>query len=162
MECANCAGTGTTVIAVIALVLIIIAIIVFAVLYFFPSTQGLLEVRGVNFDVINGQATGGGGTGGAGTAETLDTGTNNLYISQPLVGNVNLTIAANSRNFVGMTIGIKNTTMQGGTGTINLVAGSGVTLSPGGITNGLTVPPGDFAWFVVSSIGTTQTFTRLE
>ena len=160
MECANCAGTGTTVIAVIALVLIIIFIIIALVFFFFPSSQTLLEVRGVNFDVINGVATVGGMTGS--NSETLNTGANNLYISQPLVGDISLTINSNNNNFIGMTIGIKNMTMQGGEGNINLIPGSGVTLNPGGITNGLIIGPGDFGWFVVTSIASTQTFTRLE
>jgi len=156
MQCSNCAGTGTTIIAVIALVLIIIAIIVFTVLYFFPSTQGLLEIRGVNFDIVNGITI-----GNTGASESLPTGINNLYVSQPLIGDINLTVLSNSRNFIGMTIGIKNTTSQTGTGNINLVNGQGVTLLPGGLTNGTIVKPGQFALFVVTSIGSTQTFTRL-
>lgn len=162
MECENCAGTGTTIIAVIALILIIIFIIVAVVFFFFPSSQTILEVRGVNFDVINGQATGGGVTG-TNNQESFPTGANNLYISQPLVGDITLTIQPSSLNFIGMTIGIKNITSDlSPTGAINLAPGSGVTLSPGGIDGGLTVFPGDFAWFVVTTTGNTQTFTRLE
>ena len=109
MECSNCAGTGTTVIAVIALILIIIAIIVFAILYFFPSAQSFIEVRGVNFDLINGIAT---GSTSSTNSDSLPTGINNLYLSQALIGDINLTILSNTRNFVGLTIGIKNTTLQ--------------------------------------------------
>ena len=159
MECADCAGWGTTLMAALALILIIIFIIVAVVFFFFPSSQGLLEVRGINFDIINGNVTGG-ATGSV--SESMPTGANNLYISQPLVGNINLTIESNSRNFVGMTIGIKNTTSETGTGDITLVSGAGVTLDPGGITDGLIIEPSEFAWFVVTSIGSTQVFTRLE
>jgi len=160
MNCADCAGTGTTIIAVIALILIIIFIIVALVFFFFPSSQTVLEVRGVNFDIITGNITGSGATGG--NSESMPTGANNLYISQPLVGDINLTIESNSRNFVGMTIGIKNVTLETGTGDITLVQGAGITLDPGGIADGLIIKPSEFAWFVVTSIGSTQVFTRLE
>lgn len=167
--CTNCAGTGTTIIAVIALVLIIILIIVGIVFFFFPSSETLLEVRGTNFIVINGTSSGGTGatgitgftglTGGTAASEDFPTGANNLYISRQLTGPLDLRIQPNSRNFVGMTIGVKNTSSSNG-GTITLTPGSNVTLDAGGGGSDLLVFPGEFAWMVYTG-GTNQTFLRL-
>lgn len=145
--CANCAGTGTTIIAVVALILVIILIILVIIFYFYPSKATLLEVRGVNFNVIPGTSNGASGiTGFTGPAPSvnLQTGSNYLYISNPLTGPLNVVIQPSNDNFIGMTIGVKNTSPPGG-GTITLVPGAGVELNP---SNDLTVPPGDFAWLV--------------
>lgn len=167
-SCTDCAGTGTTIIAIIALVLVIILIILGIVFFIYPSRATLLEVRGTNFIVTPGKSTGGtagvtggtgstGATGGTADLETFDTGANYLYISKALTGPLNLQIQPNSHNFVGMTIGIKNTSATGG-GVITLTEGSGVTLEPSAPPLDLLVPPGDFAWMVVTG---DQTFLRL-
>src|SRR5437762_83919 len=141
-SCYNCAGTGTTIIAVIALILVIILIILVAVFFFFPSSQTILDIRGINFNVKNGIATGStGATGTSGTnADSLDTGANNLYISQPLVGDITLTLNSSSLNFVGLTVGVKNTTDSSSTDSTITLLGNGVKIDPGGLDN--TVEPG--------------------
>jgi hypothetical protein len=151
------AGTGTTIIAVIALILVIILIIVVVVFYFFPSEATRLEVRGVNFDIIRGSQTGATGS----NTDTMTTGNNNLYMSAQLTSDLTLSVNSASTNFIGMTIGIKNNTSGTG-GNIIVANGSGVTMSAGGITDGLTLAPGEFAWFVLDSIGNTQNFVRLD
>lgn len=158
MECTNCAGTGTTIIAVLALILIIIFIIIAVVFFFFPSTQTTLEVRGVNFDIINGNSTG----GSTGTSESMPTGANFLYMSQPLVGNLTLTLQSSSSNFVGLCIGIKNTTTEGTSDADIFLSGNGIQIEPGGLNNPNTVVPGDFAILVCTATGSPQKFTRLQ
>lgn len=166
-DCTSCAGTGTTVIAVIALILIIIFIIIGLVFFFFPSTDPFIQFRGVNFNIQNGTS---------GPTDTMRTGSNNLYISSTgLTGTtgLTLTIESNSANFVGMTIAVKNNTVQTINDTttipfIQLVGGSGVTINPGGIYNnvakdGTRIGPGGFAWLVcTSATSTAQTFLVLE
>lgn len=147
-DCSNCAGTGTTVIAVIALILVIILIILVLVFFFFPSNDALLQVRGTNFIIVNGSVT-----GVTGSTDTLNTGANNLYISPVLTSDVTLNINPSPNNFVGMTIGVKNTTTPGtGAGSITLVGTNGLIIDPGGSTSPVVVGPGEFAWLVCTNI----------
>src|SRR5882762_5036890 len=97
--CADCAGTGTTVIAVIALILVIIIFILALVFFFFPSSSTLLDVRGVNFNIVQGKISGTGTTGTTGSAgitESMSTGANNLYISLILNGDITLNLTSSS------------------------------------------------------------------
>jgi hypothetical protein len=154
--------------AVIALILVIILIILGIVFFFFPSAATLVEVRGTNFIVVQGVSSGGTGatgvtgmgvTGGTFANEDLTTGANYLYISNTLTGSLNVNIQPSNNNFVGLTIGVKNsTTLSSTAGTITLVGAGGVVLNPGGLD--LLVPPGDFAWLVCTSTNP-QTFMRL-
>jgi len=159
-DCGNCAGTGTTIIAVIALILVIVFIIVLIVLYFYPSNQTLLEIRGTNFNIKPGKANGASGN----NTDTFDTGSNNIYISNVLTGPINLTINPNTTNFVGLTIAVKNVTPSTSTGnTITLQGASGLTIDNGGITNGNIVLPSGFAWLIcTSAVAGSQKFLRLE
>ena len=169
-DCTNCAGTGTTVIAVIALILVIIFIIIALVFFFFPSSQTFLEVRGTNFLVFNGAATGSGVTGTSG-GDTMNTGSNNLYISTTLVGNTTLTLSPSVDNFVGLTIAVKNTTskdaVDDNTPYIQLSGSGGLQILDGGISDGTVdgtrVGPGGFAWLVCTSAASgSQRFMVLE
>jgi hypothetical protein len=158
-DCANCAGTGTTIIAVIALILVIILIILVLVFFFFPSSSTLLDIRGTNFNVVTGNANGSSGK----ITDTLSTDSNNLYISQPLLGNITLSISSSSANFVGKTIGVKNTTVSTTPSTgpsITLIgADTNMTIDPAGLTN--VVLPGHTAWLVCTKSSNPQTYMVL-
>lgn len=165
-DCTTCAGTGTTIIAVIALILIIIFIIIALVFFFFPSNQAFLAIRGTNFNVINGNATGSAGVTGT-TGDTISTGSNNLYISPSLNGNVTLTLNPSADNFVGLTIAVKNNTLQDSSDdtdpNIQLVGSGGLQILDGGIIDGTRIGPGGFAWLVcTSNVSGSQRFTVLE
>jgi len=136
------AGTGTTVIAVIALILVILLIIVVLIFFFFPTTQTILDIRGVNFTVINATQTSG--------TDNMPTNVNNLYLSAVLTGDLTLNLQPSSNNFVGQTIAVKNLSPSSNTFTITL---DGMT-----IVGTDTIDAQDFAWLVFTG---NNTFTRL-
>jgi len=161
-DCTNCAGTGTTIIAVIALILVIIFIIIALIFYFYPSTQNYLDIRGINYSVTNGTATGASGS----ITDSLNTGTNVIYMSKALSGNITLNINSSSTNFVGMTIAVKNNTPASTTTppatTPNIkVTGNNVVIIDRTVNPGIVIP-GAYAIYLFTGTTASQEFTRLQ
>ena len=130
---------------VIAFIALILVIIIYFVVY---DHRNEFKNKGIEWIVQQGVSSG--------KTDIMTTGGHNLYLAQNKSDLV-LTVNSSSNNKIGTTISVKNMNTVKGQNVV-LKAGSGVSLSEGGIVNGLVLSPAEYAIFTVT---TGTTFTRL-
>ncbi len=143
--------TALIIIAVIVFIIIIIAIIIF-----FATRSGNIILPLPLFRLQRSSLTSG--------ADTLTVPGNVLYLATPTGGatsTISLTIPASLNNNAGTVIKIKNESPSGVTNSspITVIAGSGVTITTGGLPQPLIVPPGSVATFTAFSL---NSYVRLN